>query len=281
MIAPRHTLFPFLSTKSYFDSFGNRGAGQLGNLPKKTFRSDIAVYNGFDALSGAGYDALSLLIVGSLAASVPADASSVASDNAGSTASGDNSNGLNSILNGISSFTSSLGLLSVLQQAIEPNPTENVPEAENLDSENPLEPIIDPEPIRAPWIYNLMNPGPLDASIARNFAGGQYSPVVVGEEGWSFDGVYRVFGGRADETGYDGTYYSPLPQVGGLQSKIDLGLRPEWGNTATDVVCVYLAPGTQAYIGPTASQTGYSPTVPGSGQSLGGIGIQIYVPRTP
>jgi hypothetical protein len=33
VIALRHALFPFPSTKSYFDSFGKRGAGQ--SLPRK------------------------------------------------------------------------------------------------------------------------------------------------------------------------------------------------------------------------------------------------------
>jgi RHS repeat-associated protein len=35
VIAPRHTPFPFLSTKSYFDSFGNRGAGHIGTCSGK------------------------------------------------------------------------------------------------------------------------------------------------------------------------------------------------------------------------------------------------------
>jgi hypothetical protein len=152
---------------------------------------------------------------------------------------------------------------------------ETKPEGENLEDENPLEPV-DAEAERGPYAYDMMHPGPLPVSIARNFAGGRYSPITIGEGGWGTDtALYRVFGANAEETGH---WYSPLPQAGGLQSQIDLGLRPEWNNTADNVVCVYLSAGTRVYIGPIAAQTGYSPTVHGSGQSLGGFGLQIYLP---
>jgi RHS repeat-associated protein len=144
----------------------------------------------------------------------------------------------------------------------------------------PLEPLRPGESIPERWQYNLLAPGPLPDAIAKNFAGGQYSPMIVGGEGWSFDAVYRVWGGNAGLEGYDGTYYSPESQVGGLKSQIDLGLRPEWGNTAENVTCVWLQPGTQVFVGPIAAQTGQSLSSPGAGQSLGiSGGIQIYVPR--
>jgi RHS repeat-associated protein len=182
-------------------------------------------------------------------------------------------------------FSAGAAMLAALfQGGVAEGGPEEKPESENLDPLNPLEEgetewerntELNIGPIPESWRFNLLEPGPLDLAIAKNFAGGQYTPMTVGGEGWSFDALYRVFGGDAEETGH---WYSPLPQVGGLQSQIDLGLRPEWNNTATNAVCVYLPPGTQVYVGPIAAQTGYSPTVPGSGQSLGGIGIQVYVP---
>jgi hypothetical protein len=97
--------------------------------------------------------------------------------------------------------------------------------------------------------------------------------------GWSFDALYRVYGGASAE---NGPWYTPVPQVGGLQSQIDLNLRPEWGNTAEDVVCVYLQPGTTVYVGPAAAQTGQSLLGYGMAgpQSLGISGtLQVYVPK--
>jgi hypothetical protein len=80
----------------------------------------------------------------------------------------------------------------------------------------------------------------------------------------------HVYGGKAGPEGKDGTFYSPTPQKGGLQSQIDLALRPEWGNTAKNTVSVYLKPGTIVYVvGNSASQGGIW---------VGGT-IQIYVPK--
>jgi len=115
-----------------------------------------------------------------------------------------------------------------------------------------------------------MNPGPLPSDVAKTFSGGGYVKMVVGEDGISSDTVvYRVYGGRSGPEGKDGTFYSPLPQPGGLRSQIDLALRPEWGNTAQNVGCVYLQPGTAVYVGTAASQGGIW---------VGGT-PQIYVPK--
>lgn len=79
-----------------------------------------------------------------------------------------------------------------------------------------------------------------------------------------------------------GTYYTTVPQVGGIQSRIDLGLRPEWGNTAEKTVCMYLKPGTVIYVGNVASQSGASNANSANSSPntlwVGGT-IQIFVPR--
>jgi RHS repeat-associated protein len=164
-------------------------------------------------------------------------------------------------------------------------------EAERDEEENALEPVKPEErPWQiVPWQYNIMNPGPLPEIIADTFAGGQYSKGVVGEQGWEFDAVYRVRNAGSPVEGRDGTFYSPVPQVGGTQSAIDLAVNPVWGSAGTpggnpysnglnlgEVTCVYLRPGTTVYVGPIGSQGGaWVGGVPGPG------GLQIYVPPHP
>jgi hypothetical protein len=80
----------------------------------------------------------------------------------------------------------------------------------------------------------------------------------------------RAYGGRANALGRNGTFFSTQPQLGGLQSAIDFGLRPEFGNTAGNLVCAYIPAGTRVYAGQAANQGG----------SWVGGGIQIYVPPT-
>lgn len=125
----------------------------------------------------------------------------------------------------------------------------------------PLKPgeFVEPEP------WSLINPGPLDPDIATNFAGGRYWKYTVPQGGMGFD-AYRVWGGGAPE---QGRWYSPSPQVGGVQSIIDLALRPEWGNSAQNVICVSLPEGTVTYWGFAANQGGW----------WTGGNLQIYVPQ--
>ena len=153
----------------------------------------------------------------------------------------------------------------MLAQLEEPERDADLPE---VKPEPALEPIQPEQP--EPSVFDWMNPGPLPPDIAKTFSGGRYARVVVGQEGWSSDhGVYRVYGGRSGSEGRDGTFYALLPQTGGLQSQIDLALRPEWGNTAENVTCIYLSPGTVIYVGSAASQGG--PWVGGA--------TQVYVPK--
>jgi RHS repeat-associated protein len=133
----------------------------------------------------------------------------------------------------------------------------------------PLEPLETPnEPYRVPT-WDMMNLGPLgDSDAARSFSGGKYSEVIVPEGGSGID-VYRTWGGKAGETGRDGTFYSLTPQAGGIQSIIDNAILPSWGNTAESVSCVNLPGGTTAYVGTSATQGSWY---------MGGT-IQLYVPK--
>ncbi len=175
----------------------------------------------------------------------------------------------------IMSATVQTGGAQTIAQLEEPefDKEEARPEAE---AERALEPI---EPERPePNVFDWMHPGPLTNEIARTFSGGRYVRVEVGPEGWSMEDAH-VWGPRGGPEGAQGTFYSPTPQVGGIQSMIDLGLRPEWKNFAQHMVSVYLKPGTIVYVGNVASQTGAtSDPFFRPGPWVGGT-IQIYVPK--
>jgi RHS repeat-associated protein len=146
---------------------------------------------------------------------------------------------------------------------------------EDFERDEDVEPLrtetLFPGRLEGGWQYSLFNPGPLGDSIAQNFAGGQYSPLTVGESGLSFDTpFYRVYGGSAEA---EGSWYALAPQVGGIQSQIDLALNPAWGNTAENAICVYMAPGTQVYVGPISYQGGFA-----LGGGTGLSGLQVYIP---
>jgi RHS repeat-associated protein len=127
--------------------------------------------------------------------------------------------------------------------------------------------------LRGGYQYSLLDRGPLKPNDASNFAGGRYNIIRIGRGGLSVDTpFYRVYGGTAGE---NGSWYALTPQVGGIQSQIDLALNPAWGNTAENVTCVYLPPGTQVAVGPISYQGGLAL---GGGPGLSGI--QVFVPRT-
>jgi hypothetical protein len=114
-------------------------------------------------------------------------------------------------------------------------------------------------------VYSAIEPGPLPSSIAEAFSGGRYTERVLEKEAI----FYRVHGGKAGVIGRRGTFVSPEPQVGGLQSLIDLGLRPEWGNTAAKVSKIKVPAGTRVYEGIVSSQGG--PWVGGK--------VQVFIPK--
>src|SRR5215469_3515226 len=126
----------------------------------------------------------------------------------------------------------------------------------------PLEPLTPLEPGQSvwpgePWQYSILEPGPLgDGEEAQAFAGGRYTRATVPHGGFGFYAMYRRFSDPKKENGH---WYSLVLEAPGLQTQIDMNIRPEWGNAADKDVCVYLAPGTTYYIGPAAAQTGYAP----------------------
>ncbi|MHB0984505.1 MAG: DUF637 domain-containing protein, partial [Sulfuricella sp.] len=110
--------------------------------------------------------------------------------------------------------------------------------------------------------YSPINPGPLPNTVANTFRGGSYTQTTLSEP----ITLYRVWGGNA---GKMGQYWSATPPAGPLQSQIDLALRPEWGNTATQVTTIQVPAGQTIYQGAAASQ---------GGAQIGG-GSQVFIPR--
>jgi hypothetical protein len=78
---------------------------------------------------------------------------------------------------------------------------------------------------------------------------------------------YRRYGGKAFK---DAEWYSRTPQRGPLQSKMDLGLKLEWGNDATRSTSKQFPPNTVIYEGAAAPQDWFQ-----------GGGNQIFIPKHP
>jgi hypothetical protein len=109
--------------------------------------------------------------------------------------------------------------------------------------------------------YGPLKPGPLPEKIAQTFRGGSYTASTVSEP----ITLYRVYGGKAGQLG---PYWTRTRPSGPLQARIDLALRPEWGNTATQVVKIEVPAGTKIYEGFVEAQGG-----------LVGGGSQVVIPK--
>jgi RHS repeat-associated protein len=110
--------------------------------------------------------------------------------------------------------------------------------------------------------WNPLNgPGPLGKKVAATFRGASYTEYVTSEP----TTLYRVYGGKATEFG---PYWTRTPPAGPLQSRIDSGLLPEWGNSARKVTRIQVPPGTTIFEGFAAPQGG-----------LIGGGNQVFIPR--
>ncbi|MBB6716809.1 hypothetical protein [Clostridium gasigenes] len=105
--------------------------------------------------------------------------------------------------------------------------------------------------------------------MAETFTGGSYTKTVLTED----TTFYRGYGGDAKQVG---SYMSRIPQNGGIQSQIDLALKPEWGNTTEYVTEVTVPKGTVIYEGTAALQI-LNEEIGGTGQLIGG-GNQVYCP---
>ncbi|MBC6712428.1 RHS repeat-associated core domain-containing protein [Treponema sp. Marseille-Q3903] len=110
--------------------------------------------------------------------------------------------------------------------------------------------------------YGPMNKGPLPDGMANTFRGGSYSQVTLQSDLT----LYRVYGGTAEQLG---SYWTKTAPKGPLQSTIDLALKPEWGNTAENVVKINVPAGTTIFEGFAESQGGFL---------LGG-GSQVVIPN--
>jgi len=115
--------------------------------------------------------------------------------------------------------------------------------------------------------YSPVNPGPLKQSIAETFTGASYTQKSL-EANTVF---YRV---STNEAGKVGSYMTRTPQMGGMQSQLDLALNPEWGNTAQVVTKVTVPKDTVIYEGTAAPQV-----INGGAGMLPGGGNQIYIPE--
>ena len=76
--------------------------------------------------------------------------------------------------------------------------------------------------------------------------------------------LYRVYGGTAEKMGM---YWSKMKPMGPLQSRIDLAIKTEWGNTAEKVIEIRVPAGTKIFEGFAESQ----------GAGLVGGGSQIVI----
>lgn len=110
--------------------------------------------------------------------------------------------------------------------------------------------------------FGPTNPGPLPNTVVNNFRGSSYTQITVSEPVT----LYRVSGGSAGEMGQ---YWTTIRPSGPLQAQIDLALKPEWGNTATQITTIKVPPGQTIYQGAAASQ---------GGAQIGG-GSQVFIPR--
>ena len=110
--------------------------------------------------------------------------------------------------------------------------------------------------------YNAIKKGPLPEALAKTFRSGSYSEVILESD----TVLYRVYGGNSGKFGQFWTRTKPL---GPLQSQIDLALKPEWGNTAENIVSIKVPKGTTIFEGVAESQ----------GYGLVGGGNQIIIPK--
>jgi type VI secretion system secreted protein VgrG len=106
--------------------------------------------------------------------------------------------------------------------------------------------------------------GPLSPQDAAAFKDGQYTVKVLTKD----VKVERLHGGGAFP---QGRWVTGGPRPLGLEGKIRMALRPEWGNTASESSSFTLKAGTKVYEGVVAGQ--------GTGYAGGATQILIDVPK--
>jgi hypothetical protein len=83
--------------------------------------------------------------------------------------------------------------------------------------------------------------------------------------------LHRVHGGTAGELG---PYWSPVAPRGPAAAMYDSAIRPEWGNTATEVASIRVPAGERLFAGPAAPQSGH-----GLSSAMAGGGPQVLIPH--
>ncbi len=97
--------------------------------------------------------------------------------------------------------------------------------------------------------HDEKNPGDLKDADAAAFKGKKYKVKVLKKE----VKVSRLCGGQARP---DGRWVTRGGRPPGLEGKIRMALKPEWGNEASSVATKVLKPGTIVYEGIAADQGG-------------------------
>jgi hypothetical protein len=107
----------------------------------------------------------------------------------------------------------------------------------------------------------------LTKALSETFMDGTYRTVITNED----IVVYRVFGGRAEA---GGRFTTTNQAVSKIDSKIDLALLPEWGNSLRYEAKIVIPKGTEINIGKAASQT-----IESTGTKLAGGADQVLLPK--
>ncbi len=105
----------------------------------------------------------------------------------------------------------------------------------------------------------VKGPGPLSENVAKSFRSMTYKEYNAEES----IVLYRVYGGRAKQLG---SYWTRVPPLGPLQSKIDHALLAKWGNTAENIIKINVPRGTRIFEGVSSAQ-----------ESLLGGGNQVFL----
>jgi len=122
--------------------------------------------------------------------------------------------------------------------------------------------VLDPSEATSVSQHDEKNPGDLKEADAKAFKGGKYTKKVLNKD----VKVKRLYGGGAKA---EGRWVTKGGRPPGLEGKIRMALKPEWGNEASHVSTIVLKKGTTVYEGVVAGQGG--PWAGGASQILIGM----------
>jgi type VI secretion system secreted protein VgrG len=117
--------------------------------------------------------------------------------------------------------------------------------------QKPFQEVLDASVATKGKTYGPDEPGPLEPDEIKSFKDGKYRLRRLKKS----VKVERLHGGTASP---EGRWISRGPRPTGLEGKIRMALRPEWGNTADQSSAFIIKAGTKVYEGVAAGQgTGY------------------------